>query len=59
MACFCTLRCFVKVWELEQDYSWSLLHVTCFPPILVRDCIVEELLMTGGRNEIVDMGGLK
>ena len=56
MVCFCTLRSFVKVWELDKDYSWSLLHTTCFPSIPVRDCIVDELLMTGGRNEIVDMG---
>ncbi|XP_045810267.1 uncharacterized protein LOC123904677 [Trifolium pratense] len=59
IASFCTIRCYVNVWELENsesEYSWCLLHMTKFPPIFVKDCIVDELLITGGRGEIVDMG---
>ncbi|GAU16752.1 hypothetical protein TSUD_199950 [Trifolium subterraneum] len=59
IAYFCTLRCYVKVWELENlegEYSWCLLHNTRLPPVPRIDCIVDELLRTGGRSEIVDMG---
>ncbi|CAK8563891.1 unnamed protein product [Lathyrus sativus] len=56
MSCFCTFRACVKVWELEKDYSWRVLHVTCFPPQYARDCVVDELLMPERRGEIVDMG---
>ncbi|XP_004508250.1 putative F-box/kelch-repeat protein At1g15680 [Cicer arietinum] len=58
MACFCTIQMCVKVWELEkneEEYSWCLLHVTCFPLPHARDCVVDEL-MDGRRGEIVDMG---
>jgi hypothetical protein len=60
IACFSTIRCSVMVWELENvegEYIWCLMHKTHFPlPIPWRDCIVDELLKTGGRGEIVDMG---
>jgi len=41
MACFCKFQCCMKVWELEK---WCLLHVTCFPPMHVRNSVVDELL---------------
>lgn len=55
MSCFCTFQACAKVWELEKDHSWRLLHVTCFPPQYVRDCVVDELLMPE-RREILDLG---
>ncbi|KAL5065647.1 hypothetical protein RYX36_027384 [Vicia faba] len=56
MSCFCTFGTCVKAWELEKDYSWRLLHVVCFPLQLVRDCVVDDMLMPERRGEIVDMG---
>ncbi|WJX32256.1 hypothetical protein P8452_20601 [Trifolium repens] len=58
IACYNNIGCSVMVWELEnveEEYSWCLLHKIRFAPMPL-DCIVDELLRTGGRGEIVDMG---